>query len=271
MAQSQPLFAWQPLTPRGIAAFACATIGRLWLVQLAAGMLVAGVIVWFTHRDWYPVITDAIAELPDEGQLRNGGLEWNGDESIVLAESPFLSIAVDLEHSGDARTPADLQVEFGERDLKLFSILGFSRINYSRSSNLGFNHTDLEPWWGAWNPVLLAITALCTIATLLVTWAVLATIYFLPVWLGAFYGDRELRLAGSWRLSGAALMPAALFFTVGIILYGLGIINLVSLGMAFALHFIIGWIYLVLGARTLPRHPENSGKNNPFTENEKKN
>jgi hypothetical protein len=126
MAQTKPPFAWQPLTPRGISAFAFAPLGRLWLVQLVVAMFVAGVVIWFIHRNWYPVIASAITELPDQGQLHNGKLEWDGYEPIVLAESPFLSIAVDLEHAGDARTPADLQAEFGERDLKIFSLLGFT-------------------------------------------------------------------------------------------------------------------------------------------------
>jgi hypothetical protein len=265
VVQTKPPFAWQPLTPRGISAFAFAPLGRLWLVQLVVTMFVAGIIIWFIHRNWYPVIASAITELPDQGQLHNGKLEWDGYEPTVLAESPFLSIAVDLEHAGDARTPADLQAEFGERDLKIFSLLGFYRINYSHDSDTGFNHPDLEPWWGAWNPMLLAITGLITIANLFINWSILATLYFLPAWLGAFFANRDLTLAGSWRLSGAALMPAALFFTFAIILYGLGTINLVSLGMAAALHFILGWIFLILAVRALPPHPDSTGKGNPFT------
>jgi hypothetical protein len=113
--------------------------------------------------------------------------------------------------------------------------------------------------------MLLAITALIMIANLFINWAILATLYFLPAWLGAFFANRDLTLAGSWRLSGTALMPAALFFTFAIILYGLGTINLVSLGMAAALHFILGWIFLILAVRALPPHPDSAGKANPFT------
>ncbi len=272
MAQTKPPFAWQPLTPRGLSAFACAPLGRLWLVQLVVAIMVASVILWFLHRDWYPVVTSAIVELPDQGQIQNGRLEWDGEDPTVLAESPFLSIVVDLAHAGDARTPADLQIEFGLRDIKIYSLLGFSRFHYPGASDIGFNHADLEPWWGAWNPMILGIAALCTIAALFISWSILATLYFLPIWLLAFYADRKLDVGGSWCLSGAALMPGALFFTAGIALYGLGTINLVSLGMAFALHYIIGWIYLVLGTRALPRRPEiTSGKSNPFVDGEKKN
>ena len=42
-AESSP-FAWEPLTPYGVAAFARATPGRLLLVQLVVALLAAGVI-----------------------------------------------------------------------------------------------------------------------------------------------------------------------------------------------------------------------------------
>ena len=55
---------------------------------------------------------------------------------------------------------------------------------------------------------------------LLLTWALLATLYFFPVWLVAFYTDRDLNFRASWKVAGAALMPGALLLTLGIVLYG---------------------------------------------------
>ena len=42
-ALSEPTFAWEPLTPRGVAAFARASFGRLFLVQtiVAVGAVLA--------------------------------------------------------------------------------------------------------------------------------------------------------------------------------------------------------------------------------------
>ena len=79
-------------------------------------------------------------------------------------------------------------------------------------------------------------------------WTVLATLYFLPVWLLALFANRDLNGRGSWRLAAAALMPGALFMTLTIAAYGLGLLDLVYLGWCFSFHFIIGWIYLL--ART---------------------
>ncbi len=62
--------AWQPLTPRGVAAFARASGGRLLLVQLLLASLAAAVVVWFLQEAWFPVIHQAIGQLPGQGERR---------------------------------------------------------------------------------------------------------------------------------------------------------------------------------------------------------
>jgi len=69
---------------------------------------------------------------------------------------------------------------------------------------------EMEPWWGAREPVVLALAALTVVVGLFVTWSFLATIYVGPVWLISFFANRDLKLAECWRLAGAALMPGAL-------------------------------------------------------------
>ena len=69
-------FAWQPLTVRGVAAFARAPLGRLLLVQFMVALLAAGTIVWFLHKAWFPQISEAIRQLPLQGELRAGRLDW---------------------------------------------------------------------------------------------------------------------------------------------------------------------------------------------------
>ena len=71
-------FAWQPLTVRGVAAFASATLGRLLLVQFIVALLAAGTVVWFLHRAWFPMIGEAIRQLPPQGEIRSGRLDWPG-------------------------------------------------------------------------------------------------------------------------------------------------------------------------------------------------
>ena len=64
-------------------------------------------------------------------------------------------------------------------------------------------------------------------------------------------------------MAGAGLMPGALFFTLGILLYGLEALNLIHLGIIFLLHLVIGWVYLVLSPlflrrwQALPSLPRN--------------
>ena len=118
-------FAWQPLTARGVAAFAGASFGRLLVVQLVVALLEAGTVVWFLRTRWLPVINEAISGLPTQGEIRSGSLDWSGPSPARLAEGRFLALVVDLDHAGHARTPAHVQVEFGRGDYEVYSLLGF--------------------------------------------------------------------------------------------------------------------------------------------------
>jgi hypothetical protein len=258
-------FAWQPLTPRGVAAFAQAPVGRLLIVQFVVALLTAAVVVWFVHGLWFPVVTLAIGQLPAQGQIRAGSLEWSGDTPARLGENRFLGFTVDLGRQGGLRLPSHIQVEFAQKDLKVFSLLGFVEIRYPGSLNFPFNRPELGPWWGAWAPPILGLIALGTVIGLLAVWAVLATLYAGPVWLIAFFADRELSLGGSWRLAGAGLMPGALLMAAAIFFYGLGTLGLIELFAAFAAHWVIGWVYAWIGALRRPGKTEAPApKGNPF-------
>jgi uncharacterized membrane protein YgdD (TMEM256/DUF423 family) len=262
----KPPIAWQPLTPRGVAAFARATPGRLLLVQWVFSLLTAAVMVWFLSVAWFPVIRGAISGLPPGGKIVFGKLTWAGDSPKRLADGRFLALAVDLKHEGGARSPAHIQVEFGERDIEVRSLLGFLPLAYPSGPSRAFNREELEPWWGAWAPEILALAAGATSAGLMLSWALLATVYWVPVWLAGFFANRDLNWRGSWRLAGAALMPGALFFTGTIVLYRLGGLDPVQLGAAAGVHLVIGWGYLCAGVLALPRHPEAAvASRNPFT------
>jgi hypothetical protein len=246
--------AWQPLTPRGVAAFASAALGRLFLVQLVVALLVAGVVVWFLHAAWFPSITAAIRQLPDQGRIRGGILEWPGPSPAVLAEGRFLAFSVDLEHLGNARSPAHLLVEFGRNDFKIFSLLGYVRNPYPQGRTVAFNRRELEPWWGAWSPMFLAMAGVAAAAGLMLTWAVLATLYSGPAWLVGFFANRDAGWRANWRLAGAALMPGAVFMAGALLAYGFGALDLVRLAFAGVVHLLIGWGYLAAGLFSLPRH-----------------
>jgi hypothetical protein len=256
--------AFEPLTPRGVAAFARASFARLLLVQSSFALLAAISIVWFLDGNCFPIIRAAILNLPDAGKISAGKLDWRGDSSQMLAEGKFLALDVDLKHSGQIHSPADVQVEFGAENVRVFSFLGYAEFFYPSDRFAPFNRVELEPLWGAWSAEILFFAAAATTIGLLVIWWILATIYFLPIWIFGFYANRDLDFRASWKLSGAGLMPGALLMTVGILLYDFGFLDLVSFGFVFAAHYALGWIYLTISLFFLPRTFEKPSKGNPF-------
>ena len=256
--------AWEPLTPRGVAAFAHSKFSHLLLVQFIIALLAAISVVWFLDGGCFPTISTAIQNLPDAGKISAGKLDWHGDSPKMLAEGKFLAFDVDLKHSGQINSTADLQIEFGKESVRVFSLLGYSEFFYPPDRFAPFNRTELEPLWGAWAAEILFIAAAATIVALLLSWWILATIYFLPVWLLGFFANRDLNFRASWKFSGAALIPGALLMAAGIFLYGFGALDLVQLGFIFSAHFVLGWIYLFVSLLFLPRISEAKPKANPF-------
>ncbi len=258
--------AWEPLTPRGVAAFAGASLGRLWLVQLVVAALAAGAVVWFLEASCFPVVRAAIHQMPPQGEIRREQLSWSGDSPVQLAANHSLGLAVDLNHSGRLARAAQLQVEFGRRDLRVISMPGYMVVDYPAGWRIAFNRRELDPWWGAWEPGIAAGAALGTVLALLLVWTALATLYCAPVRLISLFENRDLTWGQSWRLAGASLMPGALFMTFGIVGCALNWIDLMGLGAMAGLHVLIGWIYLFLSPLFLPRHPAAAKiKPNPFT------
>ena len=256
--------AWEPITPRGVAAFAHATLGRLLLVQFIVALIVGSAIAWLLHSCFFPTVTLAVEQLPMQSEIRRGHLEWSGDSPQVLADGRFLSIAMDLEHSGAVRSLAHFQIEFGRTNVLVHSLLGYSSINYPDNWIIAFNRPELLPRWGAWRPVFLAVTVLSTVLYLMTSWCILATLYYAPVWLLGYFANRDLTLKGSWRLAGAALMPGAFAMLVAILFFGIEMFDLVHVGFALALHLLIGWIYLAISTFYVPLIGEANLPRNPF-------
>jgi hypothetical protein len=264
-ASAESSFAWEPVTPRGVAAFARASFERLLLVQILVALLVTASVVWFLDDGCCPTVNAAIGKLPAGGGIYFGKLDWPDAAPKLLAEGRFLAFVVDPKHSGQIRSPAPFQIEFGRESVSVFSLFGETEFNYSSDRGMPFNQPELEPLWGAWKPDLLAIAALATFFGLLLSWVLLATIYFLPVWLICFFANRDLNFRQSWKLAAAALLPGAVLMTAAILCFEFNVFDLVRFCFAFAMHFVIGWIYLLVSPiflrRTLPAE-----KGNPFSD-----
>jgi len=265
-APAGPTFAWEPITPRGVAAFARATFSRLLLVQFIVALLAVASVAWFIDDRCFPIINAAIQKLPAAGEIRSGKLDWRGNSPQMLAEGRFLAFDVDLNHSGQINSTADVQIEFGRESCLISSSLGYgyAEFYYLPDRVVPFNRPELEPLWGAWSAEVLFFAFVAAVFALLVSWWLLATIYFLPVRLLAFYANRDLDLRACWKLSGAAQLPGALLMAAGILFYNFGFLDLVSFGFVFAVHFAMGWIYLFLSQLFLPRISDSAPKGNPF-------
>jgi len=261
--------AWMPLTPRGVAAFAPAKMGRLWLVQFIVALVAAALIGWFVDTAWFSVVRAAIHQFPADGEIRFQHLNWPDESPQLLAEGHFLAFSVDEENSDAIRSPAHVQVEFGDNRVRFHSLFGYREQRYPQGW-IPFNRTKLEPVWDAWQPMLVAGVVLSVLIGLFISWTLLASIYCVPVWLVGFFTNRDLNLRASWKLAGAALMPGALFLMVTIFVYALGLLDMVQLMAGFALHFVIGWVYLFIAPFFLSKESASAraGKN-PFASGKK--
>lgn len=257
-------FAWQPITPRGVAAFAGATLGRLLSVQLFFALLAAVVVTWCVRTAWFPVARAAIRVLPEHGEIRSGEVVWDQSSPQTLAENRFLSLVLDLDHSGDLRGPAHVQVELGRRSVLVLSLLGHVELLYPKGWVFALNRPDAEPWWGAWSPVILAGVFAGTVVALMTTWAALACVYWLPVWLLSYLANRRAGVLGAWRLCGAAQLTGGLCMSTALVFYGLGLMDPVRLLVAFVAHFVVGWVYLGVSPMFLASARSPVG-GNPFT------
>jgi hypothetical protein len=260
-------WAWQPFTPRGVAAFAAASSGYLFFIQVLVALLGTACIVWFLWTGWFPVIREAIRHLPTEGVIENHVLKAPIDPAEPLGFSRLLGITADPEEQGTTGLTTDLLVQFKKNKVRFCSLPGCTDLPYAsiaKSSYILFNRTELEPQWDAWEPILLTIAAVGSFFALLGSWNVLATIYLLPVWLFAWSQKKDLNLGASWRLAGAALMPGALLFSAAIVSYKLGVIDLVSLFTLSLIHIVVGWVYIVTSTMGLPKKELKIGPASPF-------
>jgi len=258
--------AWQPFTFGGVAAFAGARLTRLLAAELAAAMLVAVATVWLLNRGYCPVILQFVQKMPDSARVADGTLQ--GLPDTLMAESQFLAIVVKPLPGGEIGQGADLQIQLRQTDVCVGSVFwpdwGWDW-PYGRGTSINLARSNLEPWWSAWQPVLLAGAGAATILWLLVGWAVLAAVYMAPAKFFAWVADRFLSWGGAWRLAAAALLPGAMVMAGAMLLYGWSAIDLVGLSFFTAVHVVIGWVYLVGGSCKVTRLFPDESKRNPFT------
>ena len=244
---------WQPFTFGGVAAFARATIVRTLSVAVAVAMAVALLVFAAFDLGWIPTLDAAVEQLPDTGEVRGGRLQWSAETPRVLASSSLLQVVVDVKGEGAFGNEADVRVELRRADLRLCGALGCWSCPWPDGWIIALNRPELVPLWGAWRPFVLWSVFLGTLVFLLTSWALVASLGALPLRLVAFYLDRDVTLAGCWRVCFAALLPGALFLGTAIFCYGLRRLSVFELAIYFAGHFLIGLAYAAGACWRLPR------------------
>lgn len=259
--------AWQPFTFGGLTAFARAPLGRLLLVELATAILVGASVVYFLHRAWSPVILQSIQQMPESAKIAGGRL--TGVDETLIAGTKLFAIAVTPESSEQIGQSADVQVQFRPADFRIGSVFcpdwGWE-FEYGPKVSLPLGRPNLEPWWGAWQPVLLTGAGLAVVVLLFGIWAMLALIYTLPAKCIAWLANRQLSWLGGWRLGSAALLPGAILMGAALLLYAGQVVDMIGLASFFVTHLIIGWIYVLGGVWACPPLFSDILKQNPFTD-----
>lgn len=250
-----------------MASFSHAPANRLLVVQTAVAVWVAACLVFGLSRTWFPVVTKAVAELQDFGTVRGGQLAWPVKEAVLLGENRFLGLVVDLEETGETGQTADLQFEFGRHRVKVVSLLGYTSFPYEPGWSIELNRPVLDPWWGAWRPVIGFAVGLATVGLLLVSWALLATLGCGPLRLLAWLANRDTTLRGCWRIAAAAWLSGSLWMGGAVLLYAAEQLSLVGLALAVGFHFLLGLTYSVVAPFRLPAKvaEPDALTGNPFT------
>ncbi len=254
--------AWQPLTFRGVAQFARASSRRLFLAQLAVAVTVVTVSVWTVFVAWIPVTEQAIDNARQGAEIRGGNLVWPGGQAERLAEGPFIEFIVSPGGERSIGQTADLQVEFAHAELRIRSLFGYLAFPYATTGTTPLGPEEAAATWGAWKGPSLMIFAAFAMIWLLITWSALAACYTAPALLFGFYVNRRMGFAERYRLCAASLLPAALFLAAAIALYSLRQLSLVGLLVAWLLHILLGWTYVIVATLQLPA--EKTAARNPF-------
>jgi hypothetical protein len=254
--------AWQPFTPRGVAQFARSPASRVVFLKAAAALVATLIVIWFLKTNYFPSISEAVKKFPDNAVLENGIL--TNVASGILSQKKFLSAVVDLEETERSGQTADVQVEFRRDYFQICSLLGCGMFEYP-PGKIVLGSSSAEPWWGARQPVILAICGITTAVFLWFVWVIFAIIYAPIAKLIAYFADRQLAWRESWRLVSAAQMPGAFLMSLAILLYGLQLFDLIRFLFFFIVHFFVAWIYICSAPFFLPRVSDKiSAAKNPF-------
>jgi len=248
-----PRQAWLPVTPRGVAAFARATLGRLLLVEAIVAALAGGVISTFVGSCWFPVVREALGGMPEQAGIVNASLQWPTNVPARLAENRFLAVKVAPGSQPAPGTVADIEVTLRPDHFTLGAAGWITRVPYATRRSVSLAPEETLPWWGAWELPLLVLVGAGVALALMVAWQVMAWFYTPLARFFAFYSHRTLGWYAGWKLCVAALLPASGVALAGLVSYGWLGADPIQLGLFYLLHFIGGAAYVAVCPLFLPR------------------
>jgi hypothetical protein len=179
-------------------------------------------LAWLLWSAWWPVVATAAESLPDsQVRIRNGSLEWEGNQSRILAEAPKFAIALRSESPTSTGRIADLQLELWRAECRLSGIAGFVAFPWPADWNVSLDRRDAVAGWGAWKrPFLLALGVGGGTAAAVVAIA-LGLVLTPPVWLLGWMLGRGVTFGGAARMALVSTVMPGLCTAAAVVGYGL--------------------------------------------------
>ena len=252
-----------PLTFPGVASFASTGWGRLFLWQAVVIAAIAGSCMLLLGQHWAPVLDSAISQLPEQGGLTEGRLQWPDTQSGTLSGNQFLRIIVDPNGEQQHGQLADFQIELRSESWVAGSTLGYMEFPYAIQT-FQINRTKQIPWWGSRRPFLLIGVSVSIGLAYGFSCLLLGLVGVWPSKTVAFFSDRQGGFGPILRLSTAAWLPPGALIATASLCYALNLLPLMGFLIMIPLYCVAGWIYLFFSPFFLPRavHSER----NPFDE-----
>ena len=258
-----------PLTFSGIVAFSARSTSWLLLSWVCIAAFAATSTVGFLHSRWIPIIEKTAESLPSTSMLEGGRIDPLPTESPIQNQNGFLSVVVSGLTQSHGNLTSDFQITIEPTEIRFSSLFGSVARAYPADATVDLAPAFLKPWWKSRKPLVTVGAFASLMTSLLATWTLLATIYFLPILFLTYCTHRRIGLGKTWRLAGSILIPGALIMTLAIILYGFQLLSILGLMAATALHLIVAWIYAIGSIRAIPRRspsfPSVPVKGNPFS------
>ncbi len=216
-------------------------------MQLLFAILTSASIVWFVAHAYGPVISQTIAQLPETAAIEGGAL--TGIEAPIVVETKFLSVQINPSDDAEFSEIADFQIEcqktIGRACSVLRSLLGCVEFDYPRDHKISLARSHLEPWWGARQPLIWALTFVVGVVYMFISWGALAIVWTFVAKIVTWFLDRRLSWFGTWKVCSIALMPGALLLALAVRLYHWQVIDLFGLSFFYFGHLALGLVYVI--------------------------